>query len=228
MKLCFVLVRPARPENVGAAARALKTMGYDDLRVVGSDAHRQDEAAWVAHGARELLAGQSFDSLEAALADCDLAVATTARARGDQIPCHSPEQLRGRLADLAQVAERTAIVFGCEESGLSNAELAQCQLRSYIPLAQPQPSLNLAQAVMLYAYALSVDSRDASLTPPAEAARGGELAAARQQLGLLLEQAGVDTDETPAQWAIQQLNQAGSRDLRLFLFLANKLLKPPA
>ena len=56
MKLYFVLVAPARAANVGAAARAMKTMGFDAMRLVGSRVHEEEEASWVAHGAQEILA----------------------------------------------------------------------------------------------------------------------------------------------------------------------------
>lgn len=57
MQLHIVLVAPARPENVGAAARAMKTMGFTSLRIVDSEAHLQPAARWVAHGAGEILDG---------------------------------------------------------------------------------------------------------------------------------------------------------------------------
>ncbi|MGL5332104.1 MAG: TrmH family RNA methyltransferase, partial [Aeromonas veronii] len=83
MKLYFVLVAPARPANVGAAARAMKTMGFDAMRLVASRVHEEEEASWVAHGAQEILTqAEAFDTLPEALADMDLVIATTARERG--------------------------------------------------------------------------------------------------------------------------------------------------
>lgn len=76
MQLYIVLVAPTRPENIGAAARAMKTMGFTALRIVASEAH-QPSARWVAHGAGEILDGvQTFATLEQALADVDFTVAT--------------------------------------------------------------------------------------------------------------------------------------------------------
>lgn len=83
MKLYFVLVAPARAPNVGAAARAMKTMGFDAMRLVASRVHEEEEASWVAHGAQEILTqAEVFDTLPEALADMDLVIATTARQRG--------------------------------------------------------------------------------------------------------------------------------------------------
>ena len=68
MEIIFILMAPARPENVGAAARALKTMGFSRLRIVASEAHLRQEAVWVAHGAQELLQqAESFPTLPEAL-----------------------------------------------------------------------------------------------------------------------------------------------------------------
>ena len=80
MDIVFILVAPARPANVGAAARALKTMGFNHWRLVASSAHLAPEAGYVAHGAGELLQQvECFDTVAEAIADCDLVVATTAR-----------------------------------------------------------------------------------------------------------------------------------------------------
>lgn len=82
MQIHIVLVAPARPENIGAAARAMKTMGFSSLRIVDSQAYLEPAARWVAHGSADILDNaQHFDTLEAALADVDFTVATTARSR---------------------------------------------------------------------------------------------------------------------------------------------------
>ena len=98
MKLYFVLVSPARAANVGAAARAMKTMGFDAMRLVGSRVHEEEEASWVAHGAQEILTdAQAFDTLEEALADMDLVVATTARQRGRYQHYLTPADIRDQV-----------------------------------------------------------------------------------------------------------------------------------
>lgn len=156
MDIRFILVSPAVAGNVGAAARALKTMGFRRLRVVGSELHRDEKALWTAHGSREVLeAAETFDTLEEAIADRDFVIATTARRRGLRHEYYPPEVLVPMIREKEIAALRVAVVFGREESGLSNSELDLCDCISSIPLATPYPSLNLAQAVMLYAYALS-------------------------------------------------------------------------
>jgi tRNA/rRNA methyltransferase len=156
MDIRFVLVEPAVPENVGAAARAIKTMGFRGLRIVASEVHRDEKALWTAHGSRDVLEGaEIFDALKDALADRDYVIATTARRRGFRHDYYPPEALVPLIRDKGVSALRTAIVFGGEESGLSNRDLELCDCVSSIPLAAAYPSLNLSQAVMLYAYVLS-------------------------------------------------------------------------
>lgn len=218
--ICFVLVRPARAENVGAAARALTTMGFRDLRIVASDAHREPAAQWVAHGAGDVLhAARAFNTLAEALQDCDWVVGTSAKPR---LPLDYPvalAELPAVLAGKAGVITRAAVVFGCEESGLSNAELSHCHLLSCIPLAAPQPSLNLAQAVMLYAYELAT----VTMAVEARVSSAGEYEALQARVTDVLTKLGVAQDEVPARWAQQRLAFAEARDVRLLHFLLSKL-----
>lgn len=156
----FVLHRPARGGNVGATARALTTMGFSDLRIVGGSEFDPGEARAWAHGSHEVLENVSFfGDLDGAIGDADLVVGTTARRRGDRNDYPAPHELVGMLADRSGArspgAYRAAILFGPEEHGLTNDELDRCQIVSAIPMRSSYPSLNLAQAVMVYAYELS-------------------------------------------------------------------------
>ncbi len=144
------------PGNIGASARAIKTMGFKDLRLVNPGDHLGPEARMMAHASGEILESAGlFHRLEEALADLDLSIATTAKtrdARVEYLPCASlPEIIRSKGRGLGGIG----IVFGREESGLSNHEIRMCDLASTIPLKQPYPSLNLAQSVMIYAYTLA-------------------------------------------------------------------------
>jgi tRNA/rRNA methyltransferase len=153
---CFILVRPRVPENVGAAARALKTMGFNELRLVDSVVHRDGKAVRLAHGSRDLLDNAAvFDSLGAALADCGFGVATTARRRYGRTEYFTPGEALERIREKGPAIGKAALVFGGEEAGLSNAELNSCDIVSSIPMAVEFPSLNLGQAVMLYAHLFS-------------------------------------------------------------------------
>ena len=219
MEICFVLVRPAVPENVGACARALKTMGFAQLRIVGSDVHRDKRAYILAHGAGDILDNaQAFADLDAALADVDFVVGTSAKERHDRRYSFSPAELRGDLDAKRGSVQRAAIVFGCEESGLSNAELARCDALTAIPIANPYPSLNLGQAVMLYAYELSA----LALLPPLAADRA-EWQALKRRLLALLPRLDVPADGVLQQWVEERCAFAGRDDVRLLHMLCRHL-----
>lgn len=155
-EICVILVRPGLPENIGAVARALKTMGIGPLRLVAPCDHLCPRALWMAHGSEEILpAARVYPELTEAIGDADLAIGTTTRSRNGIERLHTPAAIREMVYSKSETLRRVALVFGPEDSGLRNDELKQCDVVSSIPMANPQPSLNLAQSVMVYAYALS-------------------------------------------------------------------------
>ena len=160
MELVFILVEPAVPENIGASARALKTMGFRNLRLVNPYHHLDEKALWVAHGSQDILdqAGL-FPTLAAAIADCDFIIATSAKRRRVRTDTVLLAGLPEVIASKAGSLRRVAVVFGREDKGLSNDDLQRCDILSTVPLAARYPSLNLAQTVMLYAYTLSPFNR---------------------------------------------------------------------
>lgn len=150
----IVLCHLRHPGNVGAAARAMKTMGLSDLALVAPEVEwRTDEAYWLAHGARDLLdAARVHDVLASAVADCALVIGTSSRRRHRDLRFLSPEEA-ATLLHAVEPARPVALVFGSERTGLTNEELALCHHVARIATAVPQPSVNLAQSVMLFAYA---------------------------------------------------------------------------
>lgn len=156
MEVSFILVEPAVPENVGAAARAIKTMGFGDLRLVNPCDHLDIKARMLAHASNDILeSAKVYQSLEEAIKDVDFVFATSAKQRWvklDIIPCN---ELTDFIEKKGDTINSIAIVFGREESGLTNEEIALCHRVSNIPLKTQYPSLNLAQSVMIYAYTLS-------------------------------------------------------------------------
>lgn len=156
MKIKFVLVEPAVPENIGASARALKTMGFDTLQLVNPAEWKEGKARQVAHGSTDILdKAVIFNSLSEALAGSNFAVATSASARKIKKDIISSADLTSFLIAKSEHINSVALVFGREEYGLSNEELKLCDIVSAIPMKVGFPSLNLAQAVMIYAYELS-------------------------------------------------------------------------
>ncbi|MEN3759955.1 tRNA/rRNA methyltransferase [Aeromonas veronii] len=229
MKLYFVLVAPARPANVGAAARAMKTMGFDAMRLVASRVHEEEEASWVAHGAQEILTqAEAFDTLPEALADMDLVIATTARERGRYQHYLTPGEIREQIRSKPSL-NKVAIVFGCEESGLSNEQLAEVDLISYLPLKVSYPSLNLGQAIMLYAYEMSQLMDELNADGAAAVAENfdnaGQVRVLKSKTAELLGELGVSQDEKLHQWVMDRVPMLPQRDLNMLHLLCKDLAR---
>ncbi|MBA4373888.1 MAG: hypothetical protein C0402_13645 [Thermodesulfovibrio sp.] len=153
----FILVEPKEPGNIGASARALKNMGFSNLGIVNPPL-LTDEAWWFAHNALDVLdRRQSFPDVRSAVADKAFVVGTTGRKgkkRGLILPI---AQGIGKIKEYAQDGP-VAILFGRESRGLYNEEVSECGLLVTIPANKEQPSLNLAQAVMIIAYELGKEA----------------------------------------------------------------------
>lgn len=164
MHVRIILVEPQEAGNVGAAARAMKNFGFTDLWIVGGkDPRTDDVSSWWAVGAIDVVENaKRVETLEEALADCHLTVATTA-VRGR----HVFEQLAP--SDVARLAEeqlsadhRLGVVFGRETFGLSGREVMLCQRTASIPTWPEFPTMNLAQSVAVFCYELGKGLRPRS------------------------------------------------------------------
>ena len=153
-RLRFVLVETSLPGNIGAAARAMKTMGFTELVLVNPrfpDALTQEDAIAFASGAQDILeSARVVGSITEALEGCNYAAAVTARLREFSPPVLAPRSLAGQLAVDGQV--RAALVFGNERFGLPNEIVEKCNVLVNIPSNPDYSSLNLAQAVQVLAY----------------------------------------------------------------------------
>ncbi len=148
----IVLVRPTHPGNIGAVARAMKTMCLRTLYLVEPVDHLAAEARARATGAVELLEqAHCCGSFAEALAGCGLAIATSARARSVRWPPLDPQGCARELVAAARDGP-VALAFGREKMGLTNAELDLCQYVVAIPTNPDYPSLNLAGAVQVMGY----------------------------------------------------------------------------
>jgi TrmH family RNA methyltransferase len=151
-----VLLNTSHPGNIGAAARAMKTMGLDVLWLVSPREFPHADATARASGADDVLAGARVCArLDEALEDCPLVIGASARERSIPCPVVSPREC-ARLAERESRISRVAILFGCEQSGLSNDVMDRCQYLVRIPANPAYSSLNLAAAVQLIAYELFV------------------------------------------------------------------------
>jgi tRNA/rRNA methyltransferase len=152
--LRFILVETSRAGNIGAVARAMKTMGYSDLVLVTPrfEAALQDpEAVAFASGAQDILASaRVVGSMAEALEGINFAAAVSARLREYSPPVLSPRQLAGQL--VAQPELRAAVIFGNERTGLPNEVVEKCNVLINIPANPEYSSLNLSQAAQVLAY----------------------------------------------------------------------------
>ena len=156
--LRWVLVETSHPGNVGSAARALKTMGFSDLRLINPKIQgvaANPDAIALASGAADILEGSSeSDSLAAAVEGCSLVLGLTSRDREFGPPAMDWESARTLIADTSAGGGKTALLFGPERTGLDNDHLALCTHRVWLDANPAYPSLNLAQAIMVCAYTL--------------------------------------------------------------------------
>lgn len=224
MKLSVVLVSPARAENVGAAARAMKTMGFTDLRIVESEAHLQEAARRVAHGSGDILDNiTTYATLADALADIQFTVATTARSRAKFHYYATPAQLVPLLQEKSAWMDSAALVFGREDSGLTNEELALADILTGVPMVADYPSLNLGQAVMVYCYQLAGLIQNAPRPPvPGD---DNPLRALRARTKALLEKLEVADDIKMADWLEQRLGMLEQRDTAMLHRLLHDIEK---
>lgn len=165
----IVLVETSHPGNIGASARAMKTMGLSQLVLVAPKYLSHPEATALASNAPDLLErAQVCATLAEALAGCTLVMATSARPRHHNWQVVTPRDCAAEIARLP-AGETAAIVFGRERYGLTNDELGLCQRLVQIPANPEYPVLNLAAAVQLLAYELRLALTAPAAGPPLEA-----------------------------------------------------------
>jgi tRNA/rRNA methyltransferase len=166
MSVHFVLVAPQSAGNVGSAARALKNLGFHALQLVAPECDPLAlEARALAVDAGDVLeAARVFPTLDEALQGARTVIGTSARTGRQRRPHYRLDQFAPDLARLAQ-AGPTAILFGREAHGLSDAELDRCTHLVHFPASADYPSFNLAQSVLLVAYTLRLSLESAPSTP---------------------------------------------------------------
>lgn len=196
-----VLCETAHPGNIGAAARALKTMGLEQLTLVAPEHFPDPQAEWLAVGATDVLRGARVcASLDEALAGSAFTVACTARPREVAVPMVAAREAAARIVEVAR-SQSVALVFGNETYGLTAAEVGKCQLLATIPADPKFSSLNVAAAVQVLAYelrlaALGATVRNSSGKPP-EHATHEEIERFYEQLERSLLEAGFLNPRSP-------------------------------
>lgn len=177
--LRVILVNPSHPGNVGATARALKNMGISELWLLNPQDYLSPHATARASGATDILAkAPVVNTLQEAVAGCEIILGTSARNRFLEKPVLTPRECATTIC--AAPKTRFALLFGRERTGLTNEELSICHQQIIIPTNPEFSSLNLAAAVQLIAYELRVTAlaeKTLAVLPQRE------LAAADQLLG---------------------------------------------
>lgn len=155
----IILVETTHPGNIGATARAMKTMCQEHLCLVNPKIFPSAEATARAAGADDVLAKAGiFDDIKSAIADCDLVITTSARPRNLQWPTLNPSQCAELIK--RQTSGNIAIIFGRESSGLSNKEMELGNYVIRIPANERYSSLNIAAAVQLICYEILKIGKD--------------------------------------------------------------------
>ncbi|TAN40899.1 MAG: RNA methyltransferase [Nitrospirae bacterium] len=186
--ISFILVDTLETGNIGASARAMKNCGFSKLELVRPRNFPSEEAGWFAHGAEDILSTvRVHPDLTAAMKEKSLIVGTTRRdgkKRGLTFP------VREAVEKIRQSARnnRVALLFGREDRGLKNAETAECSFMIRIPASDEHPSFNLAQAVLIIAYELSLTSYP--VKPPPAAISSAEFLALFERLRTIMKMAG--------------------------------------
>ncbi len=217
MDIVFVLCSFAREENVGAAARAMKTMAISELRLVNPLCnHMGERSLATAHGSVEILeAAPVFRSLEEATKDISLLIGTAAKKRNIREDRHPVETLPDIILAKEGIINKVGVAFGGEESGLSNRELDLCHLLSTIPMAARYPSLNLGQAVMVYAFVLSKLTLSMAQKKQ-HPATDNELLVVREKALQVLDDVKVPKDHIIHRRIMERLMMLGKDDMHLF------------
>ena len=166
-KFEFILVEPSHPGNIGASARAIKNMGFNNLSLVKPKGYPNDEAFYRAKGAKDILENAKiFDDLASALKDSTLIFGTSARTRTIPWPTKTSSELKDALdKELKNKNSKICFVFGREISGLSNEELQMCDYHIKIPTDEDFSSINLSHSVQIISYVLKmeIDKQDQNL-----------------------------------------------------------------
>ena len=209
----IILLEPREPGNIGSVARVIKGMGLSQFYLVNPVPFLDVNATWyMAHGAADILENCNVvESLEEALEGIHFVVGTTHRLRDPKLPAAEPA--REAAHEIAAISQNqpVALLFGREDFGLSTHHISRCQLTASIPMATKNPSLNLAQAVQIFAYEIFLAS--ASDIPPAKLnyAEIGEIEAFYNRVIDLLKLIGVSPYNHDWETYLRSLRRVFSR-----------------
>lgn len=222
MEYYFILVEPSVPGNIGAAARAIKTMGFRDLWLVKPCDYLAMEAIKMAHGSGDILKNaRVFESLSQAFMNIDLIIGTSAKKRTAHEDYHNCSDLPEIIMGKGNTISSVGLVFGREESGLTNDELKKCDLVTHIPMISEYPSVNLAQSVMIYAYVLSAMTINKKEDKQDLRNEDG-LKELKRRIKIIFEDLGIERNPTLHDRIMERLSLLNEDDIHLLHSFSNK------
>ena len=240
--LRIVLVETSHPGNIGAAARAMKNMGVMNLCLVKPFAFPSEQAIFRAVSAADVIENAVVvDSVDEAIADCQLVIGTSARDRRIPWPMLEPRTCGDKVVSEHNSGNKVAILFGRESRGLTNDELQKCHYHVNIPTGKEYSSLNLAMAVQVICYeilqsSLALAESGKSSNWDVKFASASDIEYLFEHLEKTLIEVKFHDPETPRQLMTRirrMLNrirpdQMEVNILRGFLTAVNRLKKPPS
>lgn len=231
MEIIFILIEPSVPENIGASIRAINTMGFKKVRLVNPQCdHLDDNAFKLAHGSYKILReAKTFDTFNESIKDIDFVIGTTNKERISKNDYYNAEEILPIILEKKDCAQKIGIVFGRESRGMDGDEILQCNILSSIPMANPYPTLNLSQSVMLYAYTLSKINFEKTIKESKKQPKDNEFKILLKRSSTLLENSGLDKSSNIYNRIMERLALVGGEDVRLFhsvLNLIDKKIKP--
>jgi len=192
-------------------------MGFDSLRLANPCEFKTGKAQWLAHASTDVLDNALvFTSLQEAIADMDFVIGSSAKARSAKGDHHPAEILPELISEKQNSIANVAIVFGREESGLTNEELQLCDISTFIPMKTDYPSLNLSQAVMLYAYLLSDNITKGSIDEEGKV-KISKYQALKKEMVTLLSGTKIESNPNIYNRIFERLALLGDKDINLVL-----------
>ncbi len=209
----IILLEPREPGNIGSVARVIKGMGMSQFYLVNPVPFLDVDATWyMAHGAADIVENCCVvDTLEEAFSGIHFVVGTTHRLRDPKLPPAAPAREAAlKIAAISQ-NQSVALLFGREDFGLSTHHISRCQLTASIPMATKNPSLNLAQAVQIFAYEIFIASAGDILPAELNYAEIGEVEAFYNRVIELLNLIGVSPYNHDWETYLRSLRRVFSR-----------------
>jgi tRNA (cytidine32/uridine32-2'-O)-methyltransferase len=241
-ELRIVLIETSHPGNIGAAARAMKNMGVTNLTLVKPFVFPSEQAVYRAVSAADVVENAVVvDTLDEAIAGCELVIGTSARDRRIPWPMLEPKTCGDKVVSEHKAGNKVAILFGRESRGLTNDELQKCHYHVNIPTGKEYSSLNLAMAVQVICYeilqsSLAADEISAKANWDVKFANSGDMEHLFTHLEETLIEVKFHDPENPRQLMTRirrmfnriRLDQMEVNILRGFLTAVNHLKKPPS